>query len=169
MALENKRGAIELSMTTIIIIIVGVVLLSLGLSWVKNSFSKVNELSNDAFLTADSVIQNEMAPSDTFYLSGYSIEAKQGKFTKIYSGVQFFGQANESALFTLGVSGGEEDGLKWVVPKQGVSVKAGERKGLPFGVTVPKNVAKGTTYSVTVTAYKNGQPYESESFLLEVV
>lgn len=55
--LKNKRGAIELSMSTIIIIIIGITLLSLGLMWVKGTFSKITETSERAFEQTDAVIE----------------------------------------------------------------------------------------------------------------
>ena len=52
----NKKGALELSMNTIIIIVIGVVLLSLGLMFVRGIFSQVEGLSKSAFETADAEI-----------------------------------------------------------------------------------------------------------------
>ena len=48
----NKKGALELSMNTIIIIVIGVVLLSLGLIFVRGLFGQVESLSKSAFETA---------------------------------------------------------------------------------------------------------------------
>jgi hypothetical protein len=45
----NKKGAVELSMTTIIIIVMGITILSLGLVWIRNVFTDVGELSAGAF------------------------------------------------------------------------------------------------------------------------
>lgn len=53
----KKRGAIELSMSTIIIIIIGITLLSLGLMWVKGTFSKITLTSERAFEQTDAVIE----------------------------------------------------------------------------------------------------------------
>ena len=52
----KKKGAIELSMTTVIVIVIGVVLLSLGLVWVRNIFSQVGGISDDAFNKANDLI-----------------------------------------------------------------------------------------------------------------
>lgn len=52
----NKKGALELSMNAIIIIVIGVVLLSLGLMFVRGIFSQVEGLSKSAFDTADAEI-----------------------------------------------------------------------------------------------------------------
>ena len=48
----SKKGAIELSMTTIIVIVIGVTLLSLGLVWVRSTFSNIQGLTDDAFQNA---------------------------------------------------------------------------------------------------------------------
>lgn len=45
----NKKGAIELSMTTIIVVVIGVTLLSLGLFWVRGMFENLEGISGDAF------------------------------------------------------------------------------------------------------------------------
>ncbi len=45
----NKRGAIELSMTTIIVIVIGITILSLGLVWIRSTFTQVGELTSGAF------------------------------------------------------------------------------------------------------------------------
>ncbi len=52
----SKKGAIELSMTTIIVIVIGITLLSLGLVWVRGVFEDLEGLSGDAFLHAQDAI-----------------------------------------------------------------------------------------------------------------
>lgn len=49
----NSKGALELSMNTIIIIVIGVVLLSLGLMFVRGIFSQTTDLSDKVFANAD--------------------------------------------------------------------------------------------------------------------
>jgi len=51
--IRDKKGAMELSMTTIIIIVIGVTLLSLGIIWVKNTMDRVTGLSEGAFENAE--------------------------------------------------------------------------------------------------------------------
>lgn len=48
----TKKGAIELSMSTIIVVILGITLLSLGLIWIRGTLGKVNDLSEGAFSLA---------------------------------------------------------------------------------------------------------------------
>ena len=40
---KNKRGAMELSMTTIIVVIIGITLLTLGIRWVYNIFGDIEK------------------------------------------------------------------------------------------------------------------------------
>jgi|APSaa5957512622_1039677.scaffolds.fasta_scaffold47865_3 hypothetical protein len=164
----NKKAAIELSMTTIIVIIIGVTLLSLGLVWVKNTFGQVGDLTDESFRVAQEVIQRDMAPDDTFYVSGYSIKAKHGKFTEVYAGVQYFAtDPAAQTTYSLSVtSDALAAGVEFILPT-GVVVNAGERKGIPFGIKVPSNIPEGETYSATVTA-TSSVGSESEVFLIEI-
>src|SRR3989338_5702909 len=52
----NKKGALELSMNTIVIIVIGVTLLILGLAFVRGIFGKVTKLSEGAFEQAEGKI-----------------------------------------------------------------------------------------------------------------
>ena len=54
--MKNKRGAIELSVTTIIIVVIGITLLILGLTWVRGIFSNLEGLSDTTFKKAQSLI-----------------------------------------------------------------------------------------------------------------
>lgn len=77
---KNKRGAIELSMSTIIIIIIGITLLSLGLMWIKNIFSEITDLSDKAFGLTDQQIEVLFEDSNSLLnIMPNSIELKQGK------------------------------------------------------------------------------------------
>jgi len=62
--MNSKKGAIELSMTTIIVIVIGITLLTLGLTWVRGSLGKITDLTNQAFDLSDQEIENMFANSD---------------------------------------------------------------------------------------------------------
>lgn len=53
---RSKKGALELSMNTIVIIVIGVTLLILGLAFVKGIFTKIGGLTEDAFEKAEGQI-----------------------------------------------------------------------------------------------------------------
>jgi len=74
----NKRPAIELSMTTIVVIILGITLLSLGLLWVRGTFKDITRLSDDAFRQADGAISDIFEEVDkAVYVSPPSIDLEQ--------------------------------------------------------------------------------------------
>ena len=54
--MKSKRGAIELSMTTIIVIVLGVVLLSLGLMFVRGIFKQITDESDQIFAMSEEQI-----------------------------------------------------------------------------------------------------------------
>lgn len=47
--IQQKKGALELSMNTIVIVVIGVTLLVLGLAFVSGIFDKLTGLSDDSF------------------------------------------------------------------------------------------------------------------------
>ncbi len=47
--IQQKKGALELSMNTIVIVVIGVTLLVLGLAFVSGVFDKLTVLSDDSF------------------------------------------------------------------------------------------------------------------------
>ncbi|MAG45328.1 MAG: hypothetical protein CMH63_00970 [Nanoarchaeota archaeon] len=51
----DKKGAIEFSMTTIMVIIIGVAVLSLGIAWVRGTFTQVGEITESALDTAETI------------------------------------------------------------------------------------------------------------------
>ena len=51
-----KRGAIEFSMTTIIVIIIGVALLALGLVWISGTFSKLDTITESSLENAETIL-----------------------------------------------------------------------------------------------------------------
>lgn len=61
--MKSKKGAIELSMTTIIVIVIGITLLTLGLTWVRSTLGKVTDLTDEAFKMSDQEITNMFSNS----------------------------------------------------------------------------------------------------------
>src|SRR3989344_4838532 len=75
----DKKGAIELSMTTIIVIIMGITLLSLGLFWVRGTFRNIVGLSEEAFGQAEGAISDIFEEVDSpVFISPPSVEIEQG-------------------------------------------------------------------------------------------
>ena len=51
--IKDKKGALELSINTIVVIVIGVTLLTLGLVFVRGIFTKTSDLSEKAFQDAN--------------------------------------------------------------------------------------------------------------------
>ncbi len=88
--MKNKKGAIEISMTTIIVVVIGITLLSLGLMWVRNTLGSVNDLSEDAFNLGQQQIQELFLDSDRYIkiIPDRGIELEKGD--TVIVGVMFY-------------------------------------------------------------------------------
>ncbi len=76
----DKKGAIELSMTTIIVIVIGVTLLILGLVFVRGIFTGLKDISDSTLGKAKSLLGEGLEDVSKFLtLSPESISVEQGK------------------------------------------------------------------------------------------
>lgn len=165
-----KRGAIELSMTTIIVIVIGVTLLILGLAWVRGLFEKTEGLTDQAFTTAEKMIQENMGSSDKFYVSGLQFDIDSGKSRVISVGIQNFGKKDEINKFSLTVSSEKElcKPEEWFTLPGSFELLAGDKVGVPVEIKAPKGVEPGTTCPFTVKALEEGQLYGSQPIIVKV-
>ncbi len=176
--MKSKRGAIELSMTTIIVIVLGVMLLGLGIAWVTGLFSQIEDLTQQSFAKAQQTIQEDMPSGDKFYIAGFSFEAKAGDYSEIYTGIrwsveddQYDTNGDGKLYFTLGVI--PEEKSNWFLLPQATLINAGEKKGLPLGIRVPKEEGS-EIHSFTLVAKVSDTPdgqfsaFESEAIIIEV-
>ncbi len=164
----KKRGAIELSMTTIIVIVIGVTLLILGLTWVRGMFEKIGSITDAQLDAAKVEISQKMQASDKFYISGTSINAEPGKTRTINIGVQNIGEQDTSAKFKFSVEVGEGADAKWFTLPLPIDIAVGEIKSNVINVVVPKGTPTGQSYPVNVIVYKDDKVYDSEAIMLNV-
>jgi hypothetical protein len=149
----NKKGALELSMNTIIIIVIGVVLLSLGLMFVRGIFGKVQTLSEGAFEEAENVL-NTIATHDQEVTVPSQINVKQGdqKTFRIW----VVNEKTQSQSYTLSILS-QQPGITFLIPSPTVTLDIGGEIGYVVGVSVAKNVAKTQyPFSVGVTGTQIG-------------
>ncbi len=166
--MSRKKGAIELSMTTIIVIVLGVTLLILGLAFVRGLFGKATTLTEDAFRIAEQEIQSKMSPTDKFYVSGLRFEVDPGKATLITVGVQNIGEDMKKATFTIDVVTGSQGGsASWFTLPPSQEIAPGERKAFPVEVTLPRGTVPGKSYGFTLRAVKEGKAYDSQAILVK--
>ncbi|MDD5649946.1 MAG: hypothetical protein PHF86_05920 [Candidatus Nanoarchaeia archaeon] len=165
----QKKGAIELSMTTIIVIVLGVTLLTLGLTWVSSIFGSLDQLTSSQFASAQKLILENMGNNEKFYVSGLSFDVTSGKKLDLTVGIQNFGTLGETNKFKLEITPGEGGGdVKWFTLPGEQEIAIGDKKGLPVVLTIPKGIAPGTSYSFTIKALKDGQFYDSDSIVVSV-
>lgn len=74
----SKKGAMELSMNTIVIVVIGITLLVLGLVFVRGIFTKLGGLGTEAFQQAEQELKQIQA-GDTKLNFPASIDLKKGK------------------------------------------------------------------------------------------
>ncbi len=107
--LRNKKGAIEMSMTTIIVIVLGVTLLILGLAFVRNIFTKIGGISDETFNAAQEQLGGLERVDRLLTINPSRFELKQGKHMVVKVIVANMG---ENAMNVKGVSsvvGGDKD------------------------------------------------------------
>lgn len=74
----SKKGALELSVNTIVIVVIGITLLVLGLVFVRGIFERLGGLGGSAFQKAEQELQ-QMQSGDTKINFPSTIEVKKGK------------------------------------------------------------------------------------------
>ena len=165
----KKKVAIELSMTTIIVIVIGVTLLILGLTWVRGLFEKVSSLTEESFRAAEKLIQEQMGSDEKFYISGLTFDVEGGKSETVYTGVQNFGAPGASNKFRMEIEAGEQGGdATWFTLPPVLDVEVGKKKAFPFLINVPRGTEPGSSYTFTVKVFKDDQIYDSQPIIVKV-
>lgn len=89
----NKKGAIEMSMTTIIVVILGITLLSLGLMFVRNIFKDIGGSSAKMSDLADKQMMEMFGESeDPISLPRDEVEIAQGDDVALDIGIRNTGE-----------------------------------------------------------------------------
>ncbi|MBI2148050.1 hypothetical protein HYU23_00060 [Candidatus Woesearchaeota archaeon] len=168
--MQSKKGAIELSITTIIVVVIGVTLLIFGLVFVRGVFEKVTTLTEDAFRAAEKEVQQRMGASDKIYVSGVNFEVESGKSTVFTVGVQNFGEETTVSKFKIDIVPGDTKIKKdeWFTLPPEDNLKPGDKKGFPVKVTLPKGAPPGKSYTFTIRVFKNNEEYASQAIIVSV-
>ena len=171
--MKSKRGAVELSITTIIVVVIGITLLVLGLAWVQGIFSQLDKLTGEQFTSAQKKIQESMGADARFYVSGNAFNVKSGEKVEVYVGVQNFGTQGTND-FLIEVQPGKNAEGKFVITtsEERVQVKVGDRAGIPVIIRANKGLNTGTDYSFIIKAIRDGNkeiPYDSQAILVTVI
>ncbi len=163
--MKNKKGAMELSMTTIIIIILGVTLLTLGIMWIKGLGTQLIDTTDSAFGISQDEISRLGLRDQKVYVPQVNKEISIGENEKFTVYVQNFLGVSET--FSINIQGNAKDWFQTVQPTE---VPSGETFGFPVVVNVPSTgSAAGSIEIVTIRVLKsNGELYGQEAITIEV-
>jgi hypothetical protein len=174
----NKKGAVELSMTTIIIIVIGITILSLGLVWIRSVFTDVGDLSSSAFEQGETQISEifsgsdealALTPSEMTIEQGESdtadlvINNREGDEVTISAeiAVKSLGDGSEDDITCIFTDSAEMESNSYTLGSgEGVS-------GLKVYVE-DKSAAVGATYSCVITVDNLGSAGEQATLVINV-
>src|SRR3989344_3453383 len=83
--MKDKMGAIELSITTIVVVVIGITLLTLGLVWVSGIFDKLRGTTEGAFEKVDTQIEEILGQGSgkAISVTPSSISLEKGSTAKV--------------------------------------------------------------------------------------
>jgi len=171
----DKKGAVELSMTTIIIIVIGITILSLGLVWVRSVFSEVTELTGTTFKQGQTEINEIFGNSkEDVALSPSAIDLDQGNTKTVTLAIRNSGSTEASNVYAevkaLQFGGTEATDLRCGFDDTGIetsntySLSSGESTSR--GLIVDDAGSDIGTYICAITVY--GLPDGDETLTLVV-
>jgi len=164
----KKRGAIQLSITTIIIIVLGIAILSLGLTWVYSIFTGVGDLTDDALTNARNQLNTLFGETtDTLVVSPSSLVIKQKEQKLLGIGIQNTITDGKKHNFRYKIGLVNKEGknvnevLSWISRGAGsqiltgetITLNSGQKESVLIPIVIPRNAPIGTyRFSVTLTA-----------------
>lgn len=166
--MKSKKGALELSMNTIVIIVIGVTLLILGLGFVTGIFDKLTQQRENIFMNLDTKISG-IASHDEKLTVPSIITVEQGK--TVNTDIYIVNYDNQEETFKVIVTPSDDpefrnDKLITSVSKESI-IKEGGEGNFGFAVKAPNDISlRSAMY--TITAYANGKEYARDSVLIEV-
>lgn len=155
----NKKGSIEMSMQTIIVIIIGVTLLSLGIKFVVDTMSGASEMGGSMFKKGDTVINDIFGDSDEMLsIMPDTIEVQKGGSPEKAT-VYIRNTGSDSTVFTIvpTVIEAPDDAAKtaaakWVILGNKKPTIAGGNMITTTLLLKPTATAKIGTYMVSIGA-----------------
>ncbi len=105
----SKKGALELSVNTIVVIVIGVTLLTLGLVFVRGIFSQLEDISDATFNRADDLLGGIEEVNDPVTVLPSQIEIEQGKDDVVKLVLANLEDREESLSLTVKVTPASDD------------------------------------------------------------
>ncbi len=174
----DKKGAIELSMTTIIIIVIGITILSLGLVWIRSVFADVTELSSGAFDQGETQIAEIFGGTDqAVALSPAETSLSQGDTTTATLAINNLGGSEVADVYaeveSIKVGGAAAENLFCAFSDTLTSESKHKPLGSGEGITNLKLLVEDQgsalgVYACVITVYNLPDGTESTSFIITI-
>lgn len=165
---KHKKGAIELSITTIIIIVIGVAILSLGLKWVYGIFGNLQQTSKSAFETVDTQLDSLLSGTDEIIVVyPETITIKQKETDVLGIAIQNLISDGKSHKFIYKIDLVNKEGrdvaavMSWITSGSGelllkgetIELNSGKKQKVTIPISIPRNAPIGTyRFKVDLTA-----------------
>jgi len=172
--MRNKRGAIELSMSTIIVVIIGVVLLILGLTFVRGIFGNIDDLTKNAFDEGKEAIKKLGTITEELTVTSSDISMDKKGHRGI--GVVAYNKDTIPHKYYIEISPGSEtlsnSKLQCYVGETETSksdtfeVKSGEQT--PFTLIIKDGGSNLDLYTCNVKLYKDNALVGSKSVIVSI-
>lgn len=101
----QKKGAIEFSMTTIIVVIIGVIILAIAIPWLTGTLRQAGDLTDVAFEEARTQLAGELGDGNNIIVSPSSIKLGSNDQVTVSIGCYNDAQTSQTATLT-GATGG---------------------------------------------------------------
>ena len=173
---KNKKAAIEMSITTIIVIVLGITLLTLGLTWVRGLFGKISSITDTTFSQANIEVEKLSQGTDPFTYPNV-IEVKQGNSAQIKVYVYNDGHLGSGVKdFTLTLTRSPDskapvDAVQAkIISQKTVKLDEGEQATFVIQVvsTASAPLGSDTTYEMKVTCSGCTRDYSTGGFAIDV-
>lgn len=170
----NKKGAIELSMTTIIIIIIGITILVLGLMFVTDLLGGAQELGQSVIEGGKEQVRGMIGQStDPLSLYTTTIEIEQGGEQVV--GVVVLNDGTSEANYKLEVVASSRDEHNidcYILDSDSLTdeftLKSGSEEDEIIAIQDTGNTDLGS-YSCKINLYRDGEKIEDSAILIKVV
>lgn len=156
----KKKGAIEMSMQTIIVVVIGITLLTLGLQFVYKTFSDVGSQQKAVDEATKKQLRELFGESDDpVALVTNSISIKQGASEDFAVGFKNIGTTQGTFSYKVLLESGPVDSVDWL-SSESVNLdefEVGENKDELLALDVPDDAVPGTyRFKIQLTCSADG-------------
>ena len=175
---REKRGALELSMNTIVIVVIGITLLTLGLRWIYGLFGGLQERTGEI----DEQLKKQISGlfeggDDSLIVRPNSVTIQQGKNKDIVFAIRNAISDGKEHGFSYTVTLTNIEGkninevMAWITSSQGQEIKvaSGQVHYELVPVDIPKSAPIGTYRFETALSADNREGDSKANFIVRVI